>query len=106
MSDRKPAWASSRASVFHRSHRYSCGGLRRADRHVEKIGPLSDAAVPEAVRQTLDLAGYRVSLDDGTTFCQLWLRKSIPTRRKRTLQMWSTGRVDVGGRPAFSEGRQ
>ena len=50
---------------------------------VEKIGPLSNAAVPEAVRQTLDPAGYRVSLDDGTTFCELWLRKSVPAQAKK-----------------------
>jgi len=50
---------------------------------VEKIGPLTDAAVPEAVRQTLDPAGYRVSLDDGTTFCELWLRKRVPAQPKK-----------------------
>ena len=49
---------------------------------VEKIGPLSDAAVTEAVRQTLDPAGYRVSLDDGTTF-ELWLRKHVPAQAKK-----------------------
>ena len=56
---------------------------------VEKIGPLADPAVPEAVRQTLDPVGYRISLDDGTAFCDLWLRKSIPAQRIATLQMWS-----------------
>ena len=50
---------------------------------VEKIGPLTDPAVPEAVRQTLDPAGYRVSLEDGTTFCEMWLRKSIPAQAKK-----------------------
>ncbi len=46
---------------------------------VGKIALLSD----EAVRQTLDPAGYRVSLDDGTTFCELWLRKSVPAQAKK-----------------------
>ena len=50
---------------------------------VEKIGPLTDPAVPEAVRQTLDPAGYRVSLEDGTTFCEIWLRKSVPAQAKK-----------------------
>ena len=50
---------------------------------VEKIGPLTDSAVPEAVRQTLDPAGYRVSLEDGTTFCEIWLRKSVPAQAKK-----------------------
>jgi hypothetical protein len=50
---------------------------------VEKAGPLTDAAVSEAVRQTLDPAGYRVSLEDGTTYCELWLRKSVPAQPKK-----------------------
>jgi hypothetical protein len=50
--------------------------------NVEKIGPLSDAAIPEAVRHTLDPAGYRVSLDDGTTF-ELWLRQHVPAQAKK-----------------------
>jgi hypothetical protein len=52
---------------------------------VEKIGPLTDAAVPEAVRQTLDPAGYRVSLDDGTPYCELWLRKGVPAQPKKDI---------------------
>ncbi len=50
---------------------------------VEKIGPLTDPAVSEAVRQALDPAGYRISLDDGTAFCDLWLRKSVPAQAKK-----------------------
>jgi hypothetical protein len=50
---------------------------------VEKIGPLTDPAVSEAVRQTLDPAGYRISLEDGTTFCEIWLRKSVPAQAKK-----------------------
>lgn len=50
---------------------------------LEKIAPLADPAVPEAVRQTLDPVGYRISLDDGTALCNLWLRKSIPAQAKR-----------------------
>ena len=48
---------------------------------VEKVGALTDAAVPEAVRRTLD-PGYRVLLDDGTPVCELWLRKSVPASEK------------------------
>jgi hypothetical protein len=50
---------------------------------VEKIGPLTDPAVSETVRETLDPAGYRVSLEDGTTFCEIWLRKSVPAQAKK-----------------------
>jgi hypothetical protein len=52
---------------------------------VEKIGPLTDTAVPEAVRQTLDPAGYRVSLDDATAYCELWLRKGVPAQPKKDI---------------------
>jgi hypothetical protein len=50
---------------------------------VEKIGPLTDTSVPEAVRQTLDPAASRVSLDDGTPFCELWVRKTVPGQVKK-----------------------
>jgi hypothetical protein len=50
---------------------------------VEKIGPLTDAAVAEATRQVLDSAGYRLSLDDGTTICELWVRKTVSAQTKK-----------------------
>lgn len=50
---------------------------------VEKIGPLTDTAVPEAVRRTLDPDGFRISLDDGTPFLELWLRKPVPAQAKK-----------------------
>jgi hypothetical protein len=50
---------------------------------VEKIGLLTDPAVSGAVRQTLDPAGYRISLDDAATYCELWLRKSVPAQAKK-----------------------
>jgi len=53
---------------------------------VEDLGPLSDTAVPEAVRQTLDSKGYRVLLDDGSPVCELWIRKSVPAQPKKDSQ--------------------
>ncbi len=50
---------------------------------VEKIGPLADPAISEAVRQALDPAGYRISLDDGPTYCEIWLRNSVPAQAKK-----------------------
>ena len=56
---------------------------------VEKVGPLTDAAVPEAVRQTLDPAGYRLfsmmKLQSASSGCARVFR---PSRRKP--QMWFT----------------
>jgi hypothetical protein len=45
---------------------------------VEGTGPLTDSAVPEKVRQSLNENGYRLIFDDPKPACELWLRKSIP----------------------------
>jgi hypothetical protein len=45
---------------------------------VESLPPLTDAAVPEAVRKVLDAKGYRVLLKDGNNVAELWFRKEIP----------------------------
>jgi hypothetical protein len=49
---------------------------------VESIGAFSDAAASEAVRNVLEPKGYRVTLSDGTVWCEIWLRKSLTTRAK------------------------
>jgi hypothetical protein len=53
---------------------------------VESIGALTDSAVPEAVRQTLEAKGYRLTLDDPTPACELWIRKSVPARTKKDVE--------------------
>ena len=53
---------------------------------VENIGTLTDGAVPEAVRQTLDAKGYRLKLDDTASTCELWIRKSVPAQTKKDLE--------------------
>ena len=50
---------------------------------VETVGPLTDSAVSEGVRQTLDSKGYRLTLDGGTPTCELWVRKSVPAQTKK-----------------------
>lgn len=50
---------------------------------VETTGPLTDSSVPEAVRQSLDDKGYRLTLDDPKPACELWLRKSVPAAAKK-----------------------
>jgi hypothetical protein len=49
---------------------------------VEVVGP-PDSSVPEAVRNALETKGYRVRLDDGTTACEIWLRKSVTAAAKK-----------------------
>jgi hypothetical protein len=53
---------------------------------VETVGPLTDNAVPESVRQVLDSKGYRLTLDGGAPTCDLWVRKSIPAQIKKDVE--------------------
>ncbi len=53
---------------------------------VESVGPLTDNAVPEAVRQALDGKGYRLTLDGPTPACELWIRRSIPAQTKKDVE--------------------
>ncbi len=54
---------------------------------VESTGALTDSAVPEAVRQSLDAKGYRLTLDDPKPTCELWLRKSVPAQAKKDSEL-------------------
>jgi len=53
---------------------------------VESIGALTDSAVPESIRQTLDAKGYRLTLDDRAPACEVWIRKSIPAQAKKDVE--------------------
>jgi hypothetical protein len=53
---------------------------------VESVGPMTDNAVPEAIRQALDGKGYRLTLDGPTSACELWIRKSIPAQPKQDVE--------------------
>jgi hypothetical protein len=49
---------------------------------VEPLELPADSSVPQAVRKQLDTKGYRITLDDGTVACEIWLRKSVPGSAK------------------------
>jgi hypothetical protein len=53
---------------------------------VESTGALTDSAVPEAVRQSLEAKGYRLRLDDPKPVCELWLRKSVPAQVRKDVE--------------------
>jgi len=53
---------------------------------VESTGALTDSAVPEAVRQSLEAKGYRLTLDDPKPVCELWLRKSVPAQVRKDVE--------------------
>jgi hypothetical protein len=50
---------------------------------VESLGPLTDAAIPEAVRAALETKGYRVRLDDSSVAAEIWFRKNLPAQPKK-----------------------
>lgn len=50
---------------------------------VEAIGPLSDTAVPESVRQVLEPKGSRVLIDANAVAAEIWLRKALPAQPKK-----------------------
>lgn len=50
---------------------------------VEPVGPPTDAAIPDNVRNVLDATGYRVVLGDGSIACDLWLRKAVPVQPEK-----------------------
>ena len=53
---------------------------------VEPLLALSDASVPQPVRQALEPKGERVLLDDGAVACEIWLRKTIPAQAKKEVE--------------------
>jgi hypothetical protein len=46
---------------------------------VERIDRPADSPVAAAVWNVLDAKGYQLILDDGSTACNLWLRKNLPS---------------------------
>ncbi len=50
---------------------------------VEILGGLTDSSVSDAVKKALDSKGYRVTLDDGSVLCEIWLRKNVPEQAKK-----------------------
>ena len=54
---------------------------------VESIGPVTENAVPEQVRQSLEAKGYRLTLDDPKSSCELWLRKSVPAQANKSTEL-------------------
>ena len=54
---------------------------------VESIGPLTESAIPEQVRQSLEAKGYRLTLDDPKPCCELWLRKNVPAQANKSTEL-------------------
>lgn len=56
-----------------------------ADFKVEPVGALTDKSVSDAVRATLEDKGVRVIGEDGKPFCEVWLRKDVPTAKEEPM---------------------
>ena len=54
---------------------------------VESVGPLTESAVSEQVRQSLEPKGYRLTLDDPRPSCELWLRRSVPAQANKSTEL-------------------
>jgi hypothetical protein len=70
----KPGWAALAAVLLLSSAAAAAAPV------VESTGPLTDKAVPAAVRSALEPKGTRLTLPEGP-WCELWLRKSVPDRK-------------------------
>jgi hypothetical protein len=61
---------------------FALAPVNKVDGHkVESIGALTDAKVPEVLRNVLDTKGLRVLDEKGTPVCELWFSKGIPTTK-------------------------
>lgn len=58
---------------------YVCAGQTG---RVDPMGPPTDADIPQPVRSILETTGHRIVLDDGSTACDIWLRKTVPAHAK------------------------
>lgn len=45
---------------------------------VERIDRPASPVIPESIWNVLDPKGYRITLDEGSQYCDLWLRKGTP----------------------------
>ncbi len=52
--------------------------LAAAQAKLEKLGALSDAAVPAAARSAVASSGARLVRPDGSVLCEIWLGSSLP----------------------------
>ena len=53
---------------------------------VEKIGPASDASIPDTVKKVLEPNGYRIVLADGSVACEIWFRQGVATQKKADVE--------------------
>lgn len=53
---------------------------------LESIGAFTDQSASQSLRDSLEPNGQRVLLEDGTAYCDIWLRKALPAMTKNDVQ--------------------
>ncbi len=49
---------------------------------LEPTGALADAGASQSLKDALEATGHRVILEDGSHYCDIWLRKALPVGAK------------------------
>jgi hypothetical protein len=65
---------------------FSCVLASAQTGKVERISGFGDVAPSAEQKRVLDPQGYRLTLDDGSGVCKIWLRKTIPAQPKKDVQ--------------------
>jgi hypothetical protein len=50
---------------------------------VDQVDALAESSVADGVKKVLSSKGYRITLDDGSVACDLWLRQQVPAQAKK-----------------------
>jgi hypothetical protein len=53
---------------------------------VEQTGTFDEAGVPDALKKVLEPKGYRITLEDGSEWCKIWLRDGVPASGKSDVE--------------------
>lgn len=53
---------------------------------VEQIGASDEPGLPDALKKALEPKGYRITLEDGSEWCKIWLRDSVPASGKSDVE--------------------
>src|SRR5438270_4153999 len=53
---------------------------------IGQIGTFDEAGVPDALKKVLEPKGYRITLEDGSEWCKIWLRDGVPASGKSEVE--------------------
>src|SRR5581483_3995488 len=53
---------------------------------VEQIGASDEPGLPDALKKVLEPKGYRITLEDGSEWCKIWLRDGVAASGKSDVE--------------------